>query len=196
MRPIVAAIALTNGMVGSTILVIPILTLKTGTILSLIITLITGFLSFYSCYLYVQHLGNHSDLDKAMYYHFWNSKAVKIFYDFIIFFNMLLVMIVYYLLIVDQWNGLISNKSIFNPIGNAIGLFALICLLKYARFGAHLLGYGLISIIMYCLFLIWIIASETDNGQKVPISGSGVSNFAATMAQAFSIQQIFIPVLK
>lgn len=195
MRPIVAAIALTNGMVGSTILVIPILTLSTGTIVSFIIILLTGFLSFYSCYLYIQHLGNHSDLDKAMYYHFWNSKAVKIFYDFTIFFNMLLVMIVYYLLIVDQWDGLLP-KSIFNPIGNAIGLFALICLLKYARFGAHLLGYGLVSIIMYCIFLIWIIVSEPDGDKKVPVAGSGASNFAATMAQAFSIQQIFIPILK
>lgn len=158
MKPIVAAIALINGMVGSTILVIPILTLTTGTFISFVVILLTGFLSFYSCYLYIQHLGNHSDLDKAMYYHFWNSKAVKVFYDFVIFFNILLVLIVYFELICQQWEGLLPY-NVFNPIGNAIGLFILILLLKYARFGAHLLGYGLISIIMYCIFLIWILIS-------------------------------------
>jgi hypothetical protein len=28
--------------------------------------LITGFFSFYSCYLCIQHLGKHTDLDKAI----------------------------------------------------------------------------------------------------------------------------------
>lgn len=68
--------------------------------------------------------------------------------------------------------------------------------LKYIRFGAHLLGYGVISIAIYCIFLIWILASAPTGPAKMPYFGSGSARTAAAMAQAFSIQQFFIPVLK
>lgn len=100
MKPIVAVIALLNGMIGGVMLVLPILILKAGTVLSFIIILVTGFLSFYSCYLYIQHLGDHTDIDKAIFFHFWQSNAVKVFYDFVIFLNLIFLLISYFLLIV------------------------------------------------------------------------------------------------
>ncbi len=112
-----------------------------------------------------------------------------------IFVNMVLILMSYFLLIVQQWNGLIST-SIVNPILNALFLFGLIMFLKYIRFGAHLLGYGVISIAIYCIFLIWILASAQPGPAKMPYFGSGSARTAAAMAQAFSIQQFFIPVLK
>lgn len=79
---------------------------------------------------------------------------------------------------------------------NAVGLFGLILFLKHIRFGAHLLGYGVISILFYCIFLAWMVGSAPSGPKTIPIIGSGIANFAASMAQAFSIQQFFIPVLK
>lgn len=103
MSPFLAIIALINGMIGGLMLVLPLLVIQTGTVLSFIIILITGFLSYYSCFLYLRHQGDCTDIDKAIYNHFWNSKRIKVFYDFIVFLNLLLILISYFLLIVQQW---------------------------------------------------------------------------------------------
>lgn len=53
MKPWVAIVALINGMIGGVILVLPVLALNTGSLLSLIIIGVSGFFSFYSCFLYI-----------------------------------------------------------------------------------------------------------------------------------------------
>lgn len=70
MKSALAVVAMVNGMIGGLTLVLPILASQTGTVLTAIILVATGFFSFYSCYLCIIHLGSHSDLDKALYYHF------------------------------------------------------------------------------------------------------------------------------
>ena len=57
MKPIVAIVAMVNGMIGGLILVLPLLAAQGGSILSGIIIAVTGFFSFYSCYLCLIHLG-------------------------------------------------------------------------------------------------------------------------------------------
>lgn len=99
MKPIVAILALLNGMIGGLMVILPILVLQTGSLLSFIVILITGFLSFYSCYLYIQHMGDYTDIDKAIYNHFWCSKPIRVFYDLVVFLNLALLLISYFLLI-------------------------------------------------------------------------------------------------
>ncbi len=100
MTPFLAVIALVNGMIGGLMLVLPLLILKSGTLLSFFVILITGFLSYYSCYLYTSHLGDCTDIDKTIYNHFWKSKPIRVFYDLVVFINLLLILISYFLLIV------------------------------------------------------------------------------------------------
>jgi amino acid permease len=158
MNKYVTIIAMVNGMIGGLILVLPILALYGGTVLSFLVIMVTGFFSFYSCYLCVIHLGNHSDLDKAILDHFNKSKAMQVFYDLLVFSNLLFLLMLYYNLIVTQWRGLLPY-NVANPICNAIGLVVLTFLLNYFHFGAKLLGYGIVSIIGYCIFLVWLISS-------------------------------------
>ena len=195
MKPIVAIIAMINGMIGGLILVLPILAMQGGVIMSGLVIIVTGFFSFYSCYLCVIHLGNHSDLDKALVYHFNGSKIVKIIYDFLVFINLLFLLLLYYNLIVQQWEGLVP-KSIANPICNAVALVLLTMALNFFHFGAQLLGYGIISIIGYCIFLIWLVAAAPSGNNTIPLFGTGAVNMAASMGQAFAIQTFFIPVLR
>lgn len=158
MNKYVVIIAMVNGMIGGLILVLPILALYGGTLLSLLVILVTGFFSFYSCYLCVLHLGKHSDLDQAILEHFNKSKAMRIFYDLLVFSNLLFLLMLYYNLIVTQWRGLVPY-NVANPICNAIALVVLTFLLNYFHFGAKLLGYGIVSIIGYCIFLVWLIST-------------------------------------
>lgn len=60
------------------------------------------------------------------------------------------------------------------------------------------MSYGIISIISYLVFLVWVIATYNDGestAEYKPV-GSGAVNLAAAMGAAFSIQMFFIPILK
>lgn len=92
---------------------------------------------------------------------------MRIFYDFLVFFNLLFVLMLYFDLIVTQWTGLLGY-NIANPICNAIALVALTFILNYFHFGAKLLGYGVISIVGYCLFLIWLVSSAPSGPRVIP----------------------------
>lgn len=158
MNQYVITIAMINGMIGGLILVLPILAMYGGTVLSFLVILVTGFFSYYSCYLCVLHLGKNSDLDKAILEHFNQSKVMRIFYDLLVFLNLLFLLMLYFNLIVTQWKGLLPY-NLANPICNAVALVVLTFVLNYYHFGAKLLGYGIISIIGYCIFLIWLIST-------------------------------------
>ena len=170
MHPGIAVIAMVNGMIGGIILVLPLLALTAGTLVSFFVILVTGAFSFYSCYLCVIHLGNHTDLDKAILHHFNQSKFMRISYDFLVFINLSFLLMLYFDLIVEQWDGLVPY-SIAIPIVNAFVLLGLVFLLNYFHFGAKLLGYGIISIIGYCIFLIWLLASAPGGSEVMPVTG-------------------------
>lgn len=53
----VTVLGLANGMIGGTILILPLLGLTTGYITSLIVCLIMGGISYYTAKLIVVHLG-------------------------------------------------------------------------------------------------------------------------------------------
>ncbi len=120
---------------------------------------------------------------------------MKIFYDLIVFLNLSLLLVLYFDLIVEQWEGLLPY-SIANPIGNAALLFIFVFILKYFEFGASILAYGIISVIGYLMFLAWVLASAPTGDTKPVLFGSGTVDMAAAMGQAFSIQTIFIPILR
>lgn len=100
-------IALVNGMIGGLILILPVMALESGWLLTLIVLIITGSISYYSSFLCVLHTGDDPDMDVAMEKHFWNSRKVRIFYELCIFSNLILLSILYYELIVIQWIGLV-----------------------------------------------------------------------------------------
>lgn len=88
------------------------------------------------------------------------------------------------------------SVNILTPILNAVGLFILILILKRKRFGAHLLGYGVIGIFLYSGFLTWLAVTAPSGAKRIPVAGTGVENLASSMALGFTIQPFFIPVLK
>ena len=106
-------VAIVNGMVGGTILVLPVLTTSAGWALALLTICVTGAASFFSCYIAVIHLGDQSDVDKALFRHFNGSKFMKAAYDFCVFVGLLLAILFYFELIYLQWQGLTNG-----PTGN------------------------------------------------------------------------------
>jgi len=156
-------VGMVNGMIGGLILILPVLALDAGYVLTLIVIFVTGIFSFYSCYLCVIHMGDQPDLDYAILRHFNGNRVVKIIYDLCVWSNLILIDMLYFELIILQWNGLVRSDSLIIPLVNALILFGLVFVLKYFEFGASIMAYGIISIIVYLLFLIWVIITA-DQG--------------------------------
>lgn len=152
-------VSLINGMVGGVILVLPLLALESGSISSGLIISFLGIISYYSCMLCVKHLGSYSDLDQSIFNHFGNKACVRIFYELVVFFNLFFLLILYFDLIVSQWEQM-TDSSVINPTLNFFALVFLTLAMKYFEFGVSLLAYGIISCLGYCVFLIWMLASS------------------------------------
>jgi hypothetical protein len=63
-------------------------------------------------------------------YHFDKNIYLKIFYDLIVFINLFLLLILYFKLITQQWEGMFSD-NIVNPIMNFFVLLILVGIMKY-----------------------------------------------------------------
>lgn len=193
-------IGMVNGMIGGLILILPVYALQAGYILTLIVIFATGIFSYYSCYLCIIHMGPEIDLDYAILRHFNGARWAKVFYDLCVWLNLILLALLYFELIMIQWQGLIPPHEVtfVNPLVNAFVLLGLIFLLKYLELGASIMAYGIISIVCYVLFLIWVAATYNQGNDSVEYKpfGTGATTLAAAMGQAFSIQSFFIPVLK
>ena len=124
-------IGMINGMIGGFILILPVNALNAGWVFSLLVILLIGAFSYYSCYLCVIHLGDQKDLDYAMYVHFNKNRLVKIVYDLTVFSNLLFLGFLYFDLICLQWEGIVGKESVANPLSNTAVLFVLIFVLKY-----------------------------------------------------------------
>ena len=139
-------VGLLNGMIGGVILVLPLLALKTGSLLILPITIFTGFVSYYTCLLCIRHLKNFKNLDAAIYHHFGKKMSYKIFYDIIIIVSITTLLILYFSLICEQWSGIIEESKVISII-NALVLFPIVYVMKKYDFGATLLAYGILSVV-------------------------------------------------
>lgn len=89
-----------------------------------------------------------------------------------------------------------TEESHLIPILNAFALFPLVYIMKKYHFGASLLAYGILSIIGYCCFLVWMWATAPSGSNSVPAADPLFVDLAAALAQGFAIQTFFIPILK
>ena len=112
-----------------------------------------------------------------------------------VFIAILFGLIFFFDLIIQQWIGLLGNHLAI-PLTNTAILFILVIILNYFHLGPKLLAYGLVSIVGYLVFLIWLLASAPSGNNSIPLFGTGAVNMASAMGQAYTIQAIFIPVLR
>lgn len=103
--------ALTNGMIGGVILVIPVLALSTGTMLIPIISFICGIASFYTAWLSIRHLKNSDSMDQAVLEHFDNKPIYPVIYNFVMAISMTSLLFLFFDLLNIQISGLIHFYS-------------------------------------------------------------------------------------
>jgi hypothetical protein len=62
-------------------------------------------------------MGDQADLDYAILRHFNGNRSVKVFYDLCVWSNLILIDMLYFELIMMQWDGLVTEQKY--PIFNA-----------------------------------------------------------------------------
>jgi amino acid permease len=97
-----------NGMIGGTILLLPLLGIKSGYLGSSLICLVVGVAQFYSCYLLVTHIGTSSSFKTTVLDHFGNDYRFVKLYSFVSWFSFIPLFFIYFRLIVLQFNGLVG----------------------------------------------------------------------------------------
>jgi hypothetical protein len=107
-----------------------------------------------------------------------------------------LILLLYFNLIIKQWDTILNNTSKITTLANAILIFVLILLMRKLDMAVSLLGYGLISILGYMIFVFWLIASAPSGPNKYPIATWEFADLYNALATAFSLQGIFIPILR
>ena len=123
-------VALVNGMVGGTSLVLPYMGIKTGWIMSALICSGIGLITYYTAYLIVLHLGKGTQIKDCILTHFDNDYRYMTGYSFLIWLSFMPFMLIYFRIICLQIEGLMGYHSdLVGPLV-AIGLIFLIVLIR------------------------------------------------------------------
>lgn len=162
---VIAVMSLLTGMIGGTILVLPLQGLSTGYFLIPLITILFGILSGYTTYLLALHLGQCKTMREAILEHFNGQRGYLILYNIIIIMSFLGLLINYFQLVVVQVESLIADSP-WISVGCIVFMFFLTLLMRKINAGDKLLAFGLFSIIAYLCFLAWVLASKPE-GEKV-----------------------------
>jgi predicted MFS family arabinose efflux permease len=105
-----AVAGIINGMVGSLILGLPVLSLYSGYASTFILIIVTGLFCALSSWIYFQHIGDEPDIGLALKKHFKNN-IFKIIYDSLAFLFLIIACVDYFQLIVVQWEIIVPATT-------------------------------------------------------------------------------------
>jgi amino acid permease len=184
-------VALVNGMVGGTSLVLPYMGIKTGWIMSALICSGIGLITYYTAYLIVLHLGKGAQIKDCILNHFNNDYRYMTGYSFLIWLSFMPYLLIYFRIICLQIEGIMGHHSdLIGPLV-AVGLIILVILIRIYHIGEEAMAYGIVSIIVYLLFLTWAQFTAPEGPKSVPTSGDPVS-LASSLITAYAIHDFLV----
>lgn len=108
-------------------------------------------------------------------------------------------MILYYDLLVSETQGIMyfSSDNLKYAMSFCIAVFLVILAIvaRYFHGEDYLLGYGILSMIAYAMFIVWIMTKKTTYPESVPIEKDTFVELGAAMSQGFSIHNMMIPII-
>jgi amino acid permease len=97
-----------NSMIGGSILILPVLGLSSGYISTPLLCAVMGFITFYTCWLLVVHVGKARNIKEGILSHFDQNYAVLTFYSCMVWMNVFPVLLIYFRLVVLQVQAIIG----------------------------------------------------------------------------------------
>jgi sodium-coupled neutral amino acid transporter 9 len=191
----ITVVALMNAMIGGTVLVLPLLFLRAGLVPSVIATIITGLINYNACRICLKHLQNDKDLPDCIYRH-TKSRVYPKIYDTAVYISLQLILLLYFSLVIEQWNIIMNRISYITTLINGVLVFILVFVMRKFDMSVSLLGYGILSIFGYMIFLVWLLASAPSGTNKFPLTSWKFTDVYDALATAFGLQGIYVPVLR
>jgi sodium-coupled neutral amino acid transporter 9 len=195
-------LSLINAMIGSIILVLPLLFLQSGVASASIVVVVIGGLSCYSCSLFLQHLlPNEADIPQSLGRHFRRRLTfMPRLYSLASFLNLTLTCLVYYFLINLQWASLLGlhGEQAYQYVlysVNSLILLAGVVFSDYFGVALRVACYGAISVLTYFGLVVWLFATNPERRELPPLFSTNVVSISGCMSLVFSIQMVFVPMV-
>lgn len=102
-------LGIVNGMIGGGIILLPLMSMHSGYVTTIIICLVTGYICYYTAKLLVIHLGKEKDIRRAILVHFNYDKKYLKGYSFIIWLSFIPCFFSYFRVINLQIQGLLGG---------------------------------------------------------------------------------------
>jgi amino acid permease len=179
-------LGLANGMIGGTILILPILGLSAGYLTSWLMCLFIGTISCYTAYLIILHLGKSPNIKECILAHFGQDYRYVKAYSFCMWFSFVPYFIIYFRLICLQLEGIIEYYNEMIGFAAAFLLIAEVILIQKFRIGEKTLAYGVVSIVAFMIFLSWAQITRPSGEKSVPAIGD-ILPVVSGLEMAFSI---------
>jgi hypothetical protein len=133
-------------------------------------------------------LGKCKGIKESVLAHFNHDYRYVKIYSLIIWISFLPIFLIYFRLIVLQFEGLFGESQFTAPL-SALALFIAICLVRIWDVGEETLALGIISIFIYLAFLIWAQMTAPEGEKEVAPFGATYP-LAATLMMAYSNHNI------
>lgn len=99
---LMAVVGFVNSMIGGALLVLPVLGLSSGYISSSLLCMTMGFITFYTCWLLIMHVGKNGSIKEGILYHFDHNYTYLTVYSCMVWVNVIPILLIYFRLIVLQ----------------------------------------------------------------------------------------------
>lgn len=122
-------LGLVNGMIGSGFLILPVVGISAGWFTTIWVTILVGYMAYYTAYLVVVHLGKARNIKDSFLAHFKYDYIYVRGYSFLIWLSFIPFLLGYFRLICMQIIGLLGYSShLIGPIVAIVLLLAVLCI--------------------------------------------------------------------
>ena len=164
-------LGLLNGMIGTSCLLLPIIGITAGYITTIWVCLVIGYISYYTAYLIVLHMGKGKNVKDCILAHFKFDYKFMRAYSFFMWLSFVPTLFGYFRIICLQIVGLLGYQSLWIAPIVAVFLILLVLLVRNLHFWEEILAYGITSIIALLIFLIWALITAPSGPKAVPPNG-------------------------
>lgn len=108
-------------------------------------------------------------------------------------------MILYFDLLVSETQGCLYFTGyalkLWMPYIVAVFLLLFVMVTRFYNFEDNLLGYGILSMVAYAMFIAWTMLTMKSGPKSLPIADGAFIDLGAAMSQGFSIHNMMIPII-
>ena len=185
-------------------LVVPVVAMESGFIPLFTITVIMALLAYYTAWIIVAHKGTSSGMKQMMENHFGRNSVLYRVYSFSLIISIFTLIIINFELLMRQSIGLLP-QIITIKLEYSFALFAFLLsvttMMKNFNVGAKFLAFGILATFCLCIFFLWMITSQQDEGVKTQAEqsrpfGTNFISLISILITANSIHNVISPILE